>query len=446
MDGLPLTNAADYVEKIDELWNVHLSLDETPPSRSEDSQCFFLMYSNVALNSMVCGPIFRLGDEAPTWDYYPLETLLSQDGRSLQAVPRGNFAPDYPMSAADSLHRPDHARPSDGTALSEPPAPVTDDPVVFAQDMPEDRHVIHETPREGPVAFTTDPLTLEENSRCITIHRIVWSTVTGRGAATVAAPPGTRFLTLETTPDCDAASLPSIGGATPPEPALAATRLIVDGVTIAVPEWDGTGSYVVPVRAAEKAAPTHAQLVSSYRGAEVSINLLTGQSDPITRALNEGTPQGTVSGATTTLGEVPQPWQLSGVLTERAVANDLASVPALLLPHIPSLGPAGAGQVWLVVGLNLWTPLSGANGRVATGGTIETSAVVTVGGQQVPAQIITVPPTEPFSRQVAIAALVPDTTRNAEVGLQQTLRDWRDRSGAPLAEATVTFTAIVAFE
>ncbi|HZK06152.1 MAG TPA: hypothetical protein VFC82_09970 [Actinomycetaceae bacterium] len=450
VDGLPIMNAGEHLDAVEELWRDFLIDQYTLPATHDDSGCFFLMYDDVALNSIVCGPVFWLGDEGPTWDYYPLETDMNSNGRTLVAVTRGRFAHDYPMSSADELHRPDRAVPNDGATLTEPDAPVVDGPFIDTGTLPEERRVTEESDFPQRIVLHTDPPTNEdETGRCVTLHRAIWSTHVGRGADVLAPPEGHQFLTLDARRGCDTGNLPMIDGAPEPDWQVAGTRFVLDGVEIPAEGWETTGSLVVP--AAPEGGYSSALLISTLVGQQVSVDLLSGEPDPLTASLNSGVLDGEIADAAAAPVAFFEGWQLGESLTGRVFGTRPADRGAevSLAGFLPQFGAPPEGYRWLVAGLTATFTLTDTLGGAPAGnGDAEFTAAVTPDdGLERPA--IVVPSAEPEGsqpqRHITVVVAVPEDTTMAALTVTGVLSGWQQLSdpAVDLPEASKSLTTTV---
>lgn len=443
VDGLPVTNAETYIRQVDGLWQSHLGSQSVRPSTDPDSRCFFLVYDNVALNSIVCGPVFWLGDLETTWDYYPLETVLSGDGRTLQAVARGTFMRDYPMSEADDLFRFDDASPDLSAALEEPAAPQAEGPVVHGLGFPEARRVTSEFTFPEPVAFRTDPrdetaiATADpaDPTQCVTVTRAIWSSHAGQGADVIAAPEGRQFLTLDSVPECPESPYPMITNVDPAAAILASTQLSIDGREVAAPGWDGTGSYLVPA-----GEPAGATVNSTLHGVPVSLDLLTGGADTLTAAFADGPRTGLVMPGRSTEEAIEERWDLTATATG-AEFTDPEEYPgqAILSPYLPQFGPAPDGEEWLVVGISAsYALMDGEENLAVTRGGVQLSAAITGSGRMVRLVEQVGPSPEPGSRWVTAITTVPAGAESAELVLTAQLSGWTAAGEETIAIPTVT--------
>lgn len=453
MDGLPVTNASEYILEVDKVWEAHVRRAPVTPATEPDSRCFFLMYDNVALNSVVCGPVFWLGNTAPTWDYCPLETVMSTDGRSLTAQPCSRFSADYPMSSADDLYRPDLLSPGDGATLAEPAAPVTDAAVVLS-GLPDSHRITADLTLDKPLVFYTDPPTLpsSEDSKelpveqCVTISRIIWSTHAGSGASAVAPPPGHQFLTLDVRPGCSTGPLVMVEGEDEVSWRLARTRFMIGTDTIRVPDWTGVGSYVVPA-----GVPEVAFLRSSLFGQPVNINLLTGEADSLTVGLNEGVVRGQVkNGAAVPTSPATGWWVNAGSAGRPFDARSANGPDAALVTFLPQFGAPPEGQRWLVVGISLDSRLTSTmQEQRAAGGTAVVTAVARVNREEIEAMVVEQLDNAAahLQRDLTIVVPVPWDTAGAELILTETLSGWRDLDGlgVEIPASSVTITSRVTF-
>lgn len=457
VDGLPVTNAESYIHQVDGLWHSHLRSGPALPTTAEDSACYFLMYDNVALNSIVCGPVHWLGDEETTWDYYPLETVLSTDGRSLEAVARGRFMGDYPMSEADDLFRPDNARPNLDATLAEPAAPVTDESVLYVDGLPEERRITASFQFPGDSYLAMDPVGElaadgssggvpdDDEVRSFWLTRAVWSSHVGQGADVVAAPEGSQFLTL-TSSGHVMPSYPVITGVEPMAPVSATTHFVIDGAHIPATEWDGRGSWVVP-----DGEPSEARLVTTLRGAPVSIDLLTGEADPQTRLIFEGYHASEVSPAFGTSGRVDGRYRPDASLSGIPVTSSGEEQhTAILSPYLPQLGLPPAGELWLVAGVNVDFSLTDTEEDlpVNTGDITLTASLV--GSGRMVRLVELSPPSGSTSRQAIAVTTVPQDTVSAQLTITGKLSGWtvthEEHGTLTIPDATVPVTADLSFE
>lgn len=290
MDGLPISNLDQHVTDVDALWQEHRATNPLPSTVTENSECFYLLYENVVLNSMLCGPVYWLGDPNPTWDYYPLSTLLSPDGLSLTAIIRGDFAHDYPISSADTLYRPDGDRPANSDDLEEPAAPVASTSAVALDDLPPDFRITRDlTITNPPVIATGWADGAGSHIECSRVGRLVWTDHIGSGEHTMAPPEGSQFLILipETSCDLPAISTPDAAANPPADGAQAGTAtpptwtITIEGQSFDASGWCDLTAYVVPSDEADSI-----RLSSSLFDQTVWVDLITGEMDSYTQSLN----------------------------------------------------------------------------------------------------------------------------------------------------------------
>nr|NLD41150.1 hypothetical protein [Actinomycetales bacterium] len=476
VDGLPVTNAASHIRQVDGLWRSHLTSQPVTPATTEDSACFYLMYDNVALNSIVCGPVFWLGDSTTSWDYYPLETVLSADGRSLQAVARRNFMRDYPMSAADALFRPDNALPNLAAELTEPAAPVASEPVLHLDGLPEDRRVTADLTFESPVHFHTSSVQTEDGAddhpsaapgatpaagdgtetegaaadgadgdvvgsdptagpppeataECTTLRRVIWSSHVGEGAEVIAAPEGHQFVTIVSTPGCAVEDLLLIDGAEPALEDELGPRLVVDGTEVPAPGWAERGSFVVPGE-----SPEEALLTSTLFGTEVYVDLLTGATDPVTESLTETMLESPIPDASGSTTGIEGRWDVGAAATGRPFQNPGGDAEAVLARFLPQFGLPPEGERWLVVGLTLTFDLRDSENPSTSPGEVRLSANLEDSGRMV--RLIDAPGGEdPRVRRVTAIVSVPESTRQGRLTVEGTLVGWSTAGAGGTSEA-----------
>lgn len=424
VDGLPIDNAQEFIDEVDSQWAAALEAADSRWNIDDSSRCYFLVYDNVALNSIVCGPIFWLGDQSPTWDYYPLMTRLSEDGSSFHAVAEGDFHRDYPMSDADDLRRPDELQPVPGVALSEPAAPVTDEEILYPDSLPDAWRIQRDITYPEPVTLVAGPLdSTGTPATCLRLSRAIWSTHLGTGPEVVAPPSGQTFLTLVPADDpCPPLQFPIVAGG-PEVPAEDdAPEITIDGTTIEGGDWTRMAAYLSP------AGTIHtAEVTATLAGTEVSADLLTGAVDPVTEAFADQDTAAGVSGSERPGTVVEDPWSLSSAVAPRPLTADEGAPAAGLYGWLPQFGQAPDGQRWIIVGLTATASLTeSVSGTVAQGGTMTVGAALQLDDEEVEADVYVdeAQSNGPLTRAITIVGLVPDDTTAATVQLALTLDGW----------------------
>lgn len=120
LNSVAVTKAGEAMESMDAMFRA--DLDEVQGdiaiAVSEDSRCYFQVAKNDAMSeTSVCGPVWRLGDDAPNWTTMALD--ISGDG--FLGIETSGSTVD--LEKDKTLYRPDGRTFDKKMQLEEPPAP-----------------------------------------------------------------------------------------------------------------------------------------------------------------------------------------------------------------------------------------------------------------------------------------------------------------------------------
>ncbi|AJT41084.1 hypothetical protein UM93_05335 [Psychromicrobium lacuslunae] len=118
-NGTEVDKPDDVVKLIDNQWAQYVA-SGAKVSKADSSRCYFQTNDDVVNDSMLCGPIARLGQDQVGWDQVKLKGDLYGEKITLTAASDFSFSA---LKVESALYRPDGKTVDESVQLTEPDAP-----------------------------------------------------------------------------------------------------------------------------------------------------------------------------------------------------------------------------------------------------------------------------------------------------------------------------------